>query len=114
MVLALTVILSGCTSLRPVTGAPEDLRQRINTGALLKAGDSVLIVTTYGKVHRFEVTGVSDGVIQGRTDSVPVDQLASLEKRVANPLGTATLVIVALAVGSLAVVAHTGAGLSGH
>jgi hypothetical protein len=79
--LGLLVICGGCTTLRPIEGSPTELRQRINSGELLKAGDRVLIVTTDDKAHRFAVTGIESGLIEGRADSVPVDHVARLEKR---------------------------------
>jgi len=81
MVLAVALGCAGCTTLRTVPGTPEDLRARINSGQLLKPGDRVSIVTTDQITHRFVVSGVADGVIAGRTDSVPVAEVAALEKR---------------------------------
>lgn len=72
---------AGCTTLRPIEGSSTELRQRISSGELLKVGDRVLIVTTDNKMHRFAVAGVRADLIEGRTDSVPVDQVVSLKKR---------------------------------
>jgi hypothetical protein len=80
VVLAMAVSCAGCTTLRPVPGTPEELRTRINSGELLKPGDRVIIVTKDQNTHRFVVTGVAAGVIAGRTDSVPVAEVAALEK----------------------------------
>jgi hypothetical protein len=80
MVLAVVVSCAGCTSLRPIAATPEELRARINSGQLLKPGDRVIIVTTDQNAHRFVVTGVADGVIAGRSDSVPVAEVVALEK----------------------------------
>jgi hypothetical protein len=60
-------------------GDPADLRQRINSGELLKPGDRVLIVTTDQKTHRFTVKSVGFGrllmntlkeILQGRARQV--------------------------------------------
>ena len=80
VVLAMVIGCAGCTTLRPVAGTPEELRARINSGQLLKPGERVNIVTADQNVHRFVVTGVANGVIAGRTDSVPVGQVVALEK----------------------------------
>lgn len=80
-VLAALMICAGCTTLRPIAGTPTELREKIGSGQLLKAGDRVLIVTTDDKPHRFAVMSIDAGIIQGKTDSVPIDQVASLQKR---------------------------------
>jgi len=100
-----------------VAGTSEDLRQRINAGELLKAGDSVAIVTADGKTHRFEVTGAAAGVVQGRAESVPVDQIVSLEKRefsTARALNLIPLILLVAGVATLAAVAHSGTGVGMH
>jgi hypothetical protein len=108
MVLALILVSTGCTTLRPVNGTPEDLRQQISAGTLLKPGDRVSIVSVDGKTHRFEVTGIAAGVIQGRHESVPVDQVASLEKRRVSALKTAALAVAVVAAGIVAIAAEQG------
>jgi hypothetical protein len=116
-VLALILICAGCTTLKPVTATPADLRQRINAGELLKAGDSVVIVTADGTSHRLEVTAVAGGLVQGRTESVPVDQIVSLEKRTVRAGRTLDFVLLGLLIAglaTLAAVAHSGAGLGGY
>jgi len=103
--LALVLICAGCTTLRPIQGSPTELRQRISSGALLKPGDRVSIVTTDNKTHQFEVTGINAGVIEGKAESVPIDQMASVEKRQFSGGKTAALV------GGLAAAAtHLSAG----
>ncbi len=79
--LAALMVCAGCTTLKPVAGTPTELREKIDSGQLLKAGDRVLIVTTDDKPHRFAVTTIEAGIIQGRRDSVPIDQVAALQKR---------------------------------
>jgi hypothetical protein len=116
-VLALILICAGCTTLKPVAGTPADLRQRINAGELVKAGDSVVIGTADGTIHRVEVTGVAGGVVQGRSESVPVEQIVSLEKRTVSPRKTLDLVLLGLliaALATLAAVAHSGPGLGSY
>jgi|HubBroStandDraft_5_1064220.scaffolds.fasta_scaffold251972_2 hypothetical protein len=78
---AVAVILAGCTTLRPVNGTPGELQRRINAGELLKAGDRVRIVTTDQKEHRFTVKTVGAGVVAGPSESIPVGQIDLLEKR---------------------------------
>jgi len=113
--LALILLCTSCTTLSPITGNPDDLRRGINTGTLLKAGDSVSIVTADGRTHRFEVTGIADGVIRGRTESVPVDQVVSVEQGRINAVQTVTLVLAVIAGAALGVaVAHEGSSAHGY
>jgi hypothetical protein len=116
-VLALILFCAGCTTLKPVSGTPEDLRRRINAGELVKAGDSVVIGTADGMTHRFEVKGVAGGVVEGRTESVRVDQIVSLEKRAVSVGKTLDLVVFGVLIAglaTLAAVAHSGPGLGGY
>ena len=78
-----TVLVScaGCTTLRPIEGNPVELRQRISSGGLLKTGDRILVVTTDQKEHRFTVRSVGAGLIDGPSESIPVEQISALEKR---------------------------------
>ena len=76
---ALIIALAGCTTLRPIDGSPKELQQCINSGALLKPGDRTRIVTADEKVHRFAITKVEAGLIVGPNESVPVDEVISLE-----------------------------------
>jgi hypothetical protein len=62
-------------------GTHTELAQRLNSGELLKTGDRVLIVTTDQKNHRFIVQSVGAGLIEGPSESIPVEQISSLQKR---------------------------------
>jgi hypothetical protein len=77
----LLVICAGCTTLRPIEANPADLRQRINSGELLKPGDRVVLVTTDQKKHRFTVKSVGAGLIDGPSGAIPVEEISSVEKR---------------------------------
>ena len=79
--LAAVISCAGCTTLRPIEGTSTELRQQLNSGALLEIGDRVLIVTEDHKTHRFSVTAVSAGFIEGRAQSIPVDQVVSVQRR---------------------------------
>jgi hypothetical protein len=81
IVLAALICFTGCTSLRPVEGTANELQGRINSGGLLVRGDRISVVTTDAKTHKFRVHVISEGVIEGRTDRVPVDQIVSLQRR---------------------------------
>jgi hypothetical protein len=77
LLLTVLIICAGCTTLRPIEGSLTEL----NSGELLKTGDRVLIITTDQKQHRFTVKSVGAGLIQGPSESIPVEQISSLEKR---------------------------------
>jgi hypothetical protein len=78
-----TALLScaGCTTLRPIEGSPIVLRERINSGEFLKAGDRILLVTTDQREHRFTVKSVGAGRIDGPSESIPVEQISAVQKR---------------------------------
>jgi len=79
IVLVIIISCTGCTTLRPIDGTSTVLQQRINSGQLLKAGDRVEIVTTDHQTHRFAVTKIDAGLIEGKAESIQVDQVVSLE-----------------------------------
>jgi hypothetical protein len=80
----LTAVLAssaGCTTLSAIEDSPADLRQRINSGELLKAGDRVRVFTTDQREHRFTVKSVGAGRIEGSSESIPVEQISGLQRR---------------------------------
>jgi hypothetical protein len=80
----LTTVLAssaGCTTLRAIEDSPTDLRQRINSGELLKAGDRIMVITTDQREHRFTIKAVGAGRIDGPSESIPVEQISTLQKR---------------------------------
>jgi hypothetical protein len=81
IVLAALISFAGCTTLRPIEGTPNELQSRIGFGGLLRNGDRVSIVTTDAKTHKFRVRAISEGIVQGRQDRIPVDQIVSVQKR---------------------------------
>jgi hypothetical protein len=91
--IVIIIICTGCTTLQPIEGSPAELRQRINSGDLLKPGDRVVIVASDGKSHRFAIKQVDAGLIQGRTESVPIEQVVTLQRRQFSRVKTAALVI---------------------
>jgi hypothetical protein len=89
---ALIVALSGCTTLRPISADEPDLSLSIASGKLLKVGDHVVIGTRDGQTYEFEVTSLSATSIDGKSRSIPTDQVVSLEKRVVN--GKKSLIVL--------------------
>jgi hypothetical protein len=73
--------LAGCTTLQPIEGTANELQGRISSGGLLKVGDRVSIVTSDDRTHEFRIRALGEGVIQGTSDSVPLDRVVTLQKR---------------------------------
>jgi hypothetical protein len=80
-VLGLIICLIGCTTLQPVTGNPAAVQQRVASGALLKRGDHVVVLTKDGRTHDFSVTSISASTIEGRHESISIDQIAIIQRR---------------------------------
>lgn len=111
--LSAALLSAGCTTLRPIEGSPAELRQRINSGALLKPGDRVVIVASDGTVHRFAIKSVDAGIIQGRSESVPIEQVTRLRQRQFSRSKTAALVIgIGLACSVIGLAAYAATHLS--
>jgi hypothetical protein len=77
----LLIVCTGCTTLRPIEGSPTELRQRLDSGELLKTGDRVVIVTADAKAHRFAVKSIDAELIRGRSESVPIEQVVAVKRR---------------------------------
>jgi hypothetical protein len=80
-VLAAIISLAGCTTLQPIEGTSNELQGRISSGGLLEVGDRVSIVTSDDRTHEFRIRAIRNGVIQGTSDSVPLDRMVTLQKR---------------------------------
>jgi hypothetical protein len=111
--LSAALLIAGCTTLRPIDASPTELRQQISSGGLLKPGDRVVIVAADGKAHRFAVKSIDAGLIRGRSDSVPIEQVTTLQRRQFSRVKTAALVIgIALAGSVIGLAAYTATHLS--
>jgi hypothetical protein len=83
LISALIVILlvTGCTTLKPVEMPPDQLQDRISTGQIVQVGDSVKLVTADGKQHKFKVTSITDHHIAGKDIEVPIADIVAVESR---------------------------------
>jgi len=119
-VLGLIICLVGCTTMQPVTGNPASLQQRIASGELLKGGDDVIIRTKDGRTHVFTVQSVSANTIDGRNESISIDQVALIQKRKLNvgetvlAVGLGVVVVAAVVVVAVCCVARSGGRSAGH
>lgn len=110
IVLAAIISCTGCTALRPIEGSSTELQQRIISGQLLKAGDRVEIVTTDHRTHWLAVTRIEAGFIEGKAESIQVDQVVAVKRRQFSRVRTLALISgVAIVVGGAVafVAAHT-------
>jgi hypothetical protein len=96
-VLVALISFAGCTTLRPIEGTPAQLQSRIGAGGLLTKGDRVAIVTADAKTHKFRVRVIGEGIVQGREERVPVDQIVSVQRREFSHAKTVLLVGCGLA-----------------
>jgi len=66
------IVLSGCSSMKPVETPPDQLHERIAARDVVIQGDKVKIVTTDGKTHLADIVAIetrefSDGKIAALT-----------------------------------------------
>ena len=80
--LALLVLFAyGCTSLKPIELAPEQLHEKILTDDIIHVGDNVEIITSDGIRHEFKVTSVTEDQIIGKDTSIPIQDIVALSTR---------------------------------
>jgi hypothetical protein len=116
VVYGLIICLGGCTTMRPVAGNPSELQQRIASGELIRRGDRVALLTKDGATHEFKVTSLSASTIDGKLESIPVDQVAAVQKRELN-VGKTVLIVGLTVVGAASIIVvvdgiRTAAGLA--
>jgi hypothetical protein len=91
-VLLVIVCMFGCTTLQPIAGNSPNLQQRIASGELLIVGDRVAILTHDGTTHKFEVTSLTADTVSGPHESIPINQVVSVQRREADAGKTALAV----------------------
>jgi hypothetical protein len=101
ILLIIILVCAGCTTLRPLAGDP--LPQ-------LKVGDRVLIVTQDNLRHRFRVNSIDARVVSGRSQTVPIDQIVSVQKRQFSLVKT--LALATVIAGLAGAVIYTAASLA--
>lgn len=114
IILPIIVIFAvcGCSTLKPIDMSPEQLHDQISRGEIVKAGDSVRIVTIDGETHKFRVTAITSDQISGKDTTIPIANIVALETRVFSGGKTAALTagsvvllyVIAAAVASAALV----------
>ena len=72
------------TTLRPIEGSPDEVRQGIAPGGVHRIGDKVSILTQDGSAHEFRVAQIDaeKGLLAGNDDTIRIDEIVVAEKRV--------------------------------
>ena len=78
---AICFLAVACTTLHPVLESRDEFVEQIRTGALLKPGDRIRVITDGGTQQQLRVSEIRDGTIVGKGSEVRIDEIASLEKR---------------------------------
>jgi hypothetical protein len=101
ILLIIILACAGCTTLQPLAGDPLQH---------LKVGDRVAIVTQDHLKHRFRVKSIDASVVTGASQTVPIDQIVSVQRRQFS-LGK-TLALVAVLAGVAAAGIYVAAGIA--
>ncbi len=80
-VVLIILIVSGCSTMKPVEMPPDRVQQKISAGEVLSIGDKVKIATRDGEVHQFKVTEINDQQIQGDGIEIPIDEIVAVETK---------------------------------
>ncbi len=96
-VAATALLLGGCTSLKPVELPPEELREQVRNGQIVRPGERVSLTTDDGTTHVFDVLEVTGSAVRGDAVDVPIDSIVSVRTPQADPARTALAVGGALA-----------------
>ena len=110
MVWLMSVVLflsAGCTNLSPIEMESGDLRKKIVSGEVLKAGDRATVVTEDGENHRVKVQEVTQEKLVTKKGEIPIDQIIAVSTREFAGGKTA-----ALTIGTIALLAYLGAALA--
>jgi hypothetical protein len=93
-VIGFTLVIVGCTTLRPADATGQDLQRRILAGDLLDSGDRVRLTTADGDAHdvRIDSVNLDTGTITGGRDTISIGDVIRLEQRVHAPAKTWGLV----------------------
>jgi hypothetical protein len=103
------VLATACTALKPVEMAPEELREKIVSAEVVKAGYTALIVTIDGKRYEFVVQEVTQEAVVGNDTQVPIAEIVAVQtpeisvgKTAAYTYGTLWLVLLLVSVVAMA------------
>jgi hypothetical protein len=86
------LMVTGCTTLKPVELSPDQLQDRLPAGEIIQVGDSVEITTADGNQHKFKVTSITNGHVAGKDVEVPIADIVAVGKRETSMVKTLALV----------------------
>ena len=93
-------LVSGCTTLRPVSYEPKSVPQNLNPG------DDVRVTTRDGRVLEFTVQEFTEHSISGEKERVALSDIVQIDRRELNP-GKSALLIGGIAATALLIYAIT-------
>jgi uncharacterized lipoprotein YajG len=99
------LLITGCTSMKPVEMSPDQLQDGISSGEVVHEGDTVRITTADGKKHKFEVTAISDERIAGNDIEILVVDIVAIELKEHSDVKSGALFVSSMAVILLAAAA---------
>ena len=87
-VLSASVVLAGCTTIKPLDLPPADLRDELRAGTVGTPGETMEVVTADGAEHAFEFVAIDQGadVVRGKDRrgqpvAVPIDDIVVVRER---------------------------------
>ena len=82
-ILIASLILSGCTTLKPIETSPEELQRRIVEEQLLSPGDKVRIVTSDGTTHKLtsKQIDLENRTVGDTKQQIPIDEILAVETK---------------------------------
>ena len=99
------LLVTGCTSMKPVELSPNQLHDRIAAGEVVHEGDTVRIVTADGTKYKFEITAITAERIVGNEIEVPIADIVAIELNEYSRDKTGGLTLISFVLVMLAVVA---------
>ncbi|WDE04840.1 hypothetical protein SG34_026595 [Thalassomonas viridans] len=79
IILFALLLITGCTTLKPVQLSSNELQQQLSSGQLIKAGDELKVTLIDGKQLELEVVEVTPDTIIGNEHQVKISEIASLK-----------------------------------
>jgi hypothetical protein len=88
LLLMMTSLLAGCTTLQPMAGNAETLRNELRSGEAVKPGDKVRVVSRDGLSRLLIVTALDQNTLKGHPEGVgteyavvtiPIDDIVFME-----------------------------------
>ena len=103
--LAVALAGSGCTTLQSTQLPPDELRDGIRSGSLIKTGDEISVVTTDGREYLLDVRGLDREAIRGLSGGeeavVAIDDVVALRTHQTESVRTTYAVLGGIGAGGI-------------